>query len=67
MSSLLKMFSLGIPFDTGIIQMAYGEFLAALGRKEDAARHFKDAAGSFRRSGATSLAEDAEKMLAGLS
>lgn len=67
MAALLKMMSLGIPFDIGLIEVAYSQCLRKQGKNDDAARHLRDAAASFRKTGAKAMAEKAEALLAGLS
>jgi tetratricopeptide (TPR) repeat protein len=66
MAALLKMLSLGIPFDIGLIQMAYSECLVKQGKLEEAGKHLTDAAASFRKTGARAMAERAEAAIAGL-
>jgi tetratricopeptide (TPR) repeat protein len=63
MSALLKMFTLGIPFDTGIMQLTYSDCLLKQGKKEDAIKHLKDAATSFKRAGSAPMVQRAEAQL----
>ncbi len=64
LAALLKMVSLGIPFDTGLMALAYGECLSKQNKKEEAAVHLKDAVKSFRAAGSAPMAERAENALA---
>ena len=63
MSALLKMFSLGIPFDTGIMQLTYSDCLLKQGKKDEAVKHLNDAVTSFKRAGSAPMTERAEAML----
>ena len=65
-SALLKMQSLGIPFDTGMIQMAYAEFLSSQDKKEGAIENMAGAAAAFRKAGSLPFAERAERGLESL-
>ncbi|MBA3045095.1 MAG: tetratricopeptide repeat protein [Candidatus Thermoplasmatota archaeon] len=64
MSALLKMMSLGIPFDTGVMQLTYSQCLIKQGKKEEAKKHLVDAASSFKRAGSKPMIERAENLLA---
>lgn len=66
MSAILKMLSLGIPFDTGVMELAYSESLIKQGKKEEARLHLMDAIGSFRKAGSKIMIERAEKKLANI-
>lgn len=63
MSALLKMFSLGIPFDSGMIQLAYSGCLLKQNKKDEAVIHLNDAVASFKKAGSRSMTERAENEL----
>jgi len=63
MAALLKMFSLGIPFDTGLMELAYGECLLKQGKKDEAVIHLKDAVNSFKTAGSKPMEKRAETIL----
>ncbi|MDD4307539.1 MAG: tetratricopeptide repeat protein [Thermoplasmata archaeon] len=64
MSAILKMLSLGIPFDTGVMELAYSECLMKQGKTEEARMHLTDAIGAFRKADSKIMIERAEKKLA---
>ncbi len=63
MAALLKMFSLGIPFDTGLMELAYGQCLLKQGKKDEAIIHLKDAVNSFKTAGSKPMEQRAEAIL----
>jgi tetratricopeptide (TPR) repeat protein len=63
MAALLKIFSLGIPFDTGLMELAYGQCLLKQGKKDEAIIHLRDAASSFRTAGSGPMEKRAETIL----
>jgi len=67
MAAILKMFTLGIPFDIGLMEMAYAECLLKQSKTEEARAHMADAARSLRAAGSVQLAEQAEAKLAKIS
>jgi len=64
LSAMSKMRSMSIPFDTGMIQMAYARFLFKQSKADEASKQMEDAVTSFRKAGSQLLLELAEAELA---